>query len=268
MVSMRFPPIALIFGPFDPTGAGSLPADAVTLAQAGVHALSALTASLVCDSAGTEELHPVSPDFLNEQARCLLEDMPVKALKVGPLYSIESISVVAQIVSDYPKLPLVLQLSRQNYASLADELSEEEMQFATLELLLPLADLVVIQHAALTHWALDDDRLAPGTPQLFLKHGASHTLTVNAPLGTSERGYILHGKTGPHKQWAHPDLPSRLLDSDGLLASLITAEFAKEYSLEDAINNALQAMHRALQQTFQPGMGHLFFNRTLETTLL
>ena len=265
MVSMPYPPVALIFGPFDPTGAGSLPADAVTLSQAGVHALSALTASIVCDSAGTEDLHPVSPDFLNEQARCLLEDMPIKAIKVGPLYSIESISVVAQIVSDYPKLPLVLQLSRQNYASLADELSEEEMQLATLELLLPLADLVVIQHAALTHWSLDDDRASSGSTQLFLKHGAGHTLTVNAPISATERGYILHSKTAQQKQWSHPHLPNRLLDSDGLLASLITAELAKEFTLKTAISNALTTMRIKLQYTFQPGMGHLFFNHTAAT---
>jgi hydroxymethylpyrimidine/phosphomethylpyrimidine kinase len=38
----------------------------------------------------------------------ILEDMAVAAFKVGALGSIENISVIAEIVSDYPDVPLIL----------------------------------------------------------------------------------------------------------------------------------------------------------------
>src|SRR5688572_4959891 len=104
------PPIVLIFGPFDPSGASSLPADAVTCAALGCHPLSTLTAILVQDTAVTEEIHPVAPEQIDDQARCLLEDMNVQAIKVGPLYTPEAVSVLAQIAADYSHVPFVLHL--------------------------------------------------------------------------------------------------------------------------------------------------------------
>src|SRR3546814_12020377 len=77
----------------------------------GCHALSTLTAILVRDTAGTEEIQPISPELIDDQARCLLKDMTVHAIKVGPLYTTESVSVLAQIAADYSHVPLVLHLA-------------------------------------------------------------------------------------------------------------------------------------------------------------
>src|SRR3546814_5785365 len=81
-------PLILIFGPIDPSGADGLPADAVTCARLGCHGLAAATALTVQDTAGIEEIHPVPPELLEDQARCLLEDMPVQAIKVGDRKSV------------------------------------------------------------------------------------------------------------------------------------------------------------------------------------
>lgn len=91
------PPLVLVFGPLDPSGSDGLPADAVTCASLGCHGLAAVTALTVRDTAGIEEIHPVTPDLLDDQARCLLEDMSVQAIKVGGLYTAETASVAAQI---------------------------------------------------------------------------------------------------------------------------------------------------------------------------
>src|SRR3546814_10405059 len=89
---MPSPPLVLIFGPFDPSGSSNLPADAVTCALLGGHALSVLTGTHVQDTAGIEEIHSATFDLIDDQARCLLEDMAVGAMKAGPLYTIESVS--------------------------------------------------------------------------------------------------------------------------------------------------------------------------------
>src|SRR3546814_9674383 len=105
------PPLVLIFGPLDPSGSSSLPADAFTCDSLGCQPFSTLTATLIQDTAGIEDIQPLAPELIDDQARCLLEDMNVQAIKVGPLYTPETVSVLAQIAADYNHVPLVLHLA-------------------------------------------------------------------------------------------------------------------------------------------------------------
>ncbi|MCC5582498.1 bifunctional hydroxymethylpyrimidine kinase/phosphomethylpyrimidine kinase, partial [Microtetraspora sp. AC03309] len=141
------PPLVLVFGPLDPSGADGLPADAVTCARLGCHGLAAVTALTVQDTAGIEEIHPVSPDLLDDQARCLLEDMSVQAIKVGGLYTAETASVAAQVAADYSQVP----------ADAADEDDADDLLAAILELVLPQTDLLIVEHLRLAQWHADGD---------------------------------------------------------------------------------------------------------------
>jgi hydroxymethylpyrimidine/phosphomethylpyrimidine kinase len=49
-----------------------------------------------------------TPLVVAEQARMLLEDMPIAAIKVGAMASIEQVAAIAEIVSDYADVPLML----------------------------------------------------------------------------------------------------------------------------------------------------------------
>nr|WP_238925015.1 bifunctional hydroxymethylpyrimidine kinase/phosphomethylpyrimidine kinase [Achromobacter insuavis] len=149
----------MVFGPLDPSGADGLPADAVTCARLGCHGLAAVTALTVQDTAGIEEIHPVSPDLLDDQARCLLEDMSVQAIKVGGLYTAETASVAAQVAADYSQVPLVLHLGQraQVPADAADEDDADDLLAAILELVLPQTDLLIVEHLRLAQWHADGD---------------------------------------------------------------------------------------------------------------
>src|SRR5690606_38589066 len=127
-------PLVLIFGPFDPTGSSSLPADAVTCATLGCHPLSALTATRVQDTASTESIQPLGPELIDDQARSLLEDMNVQAILVGSLYTPETVSVLAQIAADYNHVPLVLHLTPTPDESLLEDVDTEALQMAILDL--------------------------------------------------------------------------------------------------------------------------------------
>ncbi|MET0208551.1 MAG: bifunctional hydroxymethylpyrimidine kinase/phosphomethylpyrimidine kinase, partial [Burkholderiaceae bacterium] len=90
----------ICLSPSDPTGGGGIQSDLLTGASMGCHVLSVLTGLTVQDSAGMEDSRPVNPDWIDDQARCLLEDMPVRAMKVGGLFTTEAVSVVAEISAD------------------------------------------------------------------------------------------------------------------------------------------------------------------------
>ncbi|RYE94804.1 MAG: hydroxymethylpyrimidine/phosphomethylpyrimidine kinase, partial [Oxalobacteraceae bacterium] len=99
-------PLILTFGVTDPVGALGLQADQAVFSAFGCHALTVSTGLLIADTARVDDLHEMDPDWVVDQARVLLEDMPVAAFKVGSIASIEQASVIAEIVSDYPDVPL------------------------------------------------------------------------------------------------------------------------------------------------------------------
>ena len=101
-------PLILSFGVADPVGATGIQADLATFAALGCHGLSVTTGVLIGDTARVEDIDEIDADWVSDQARVLLEDMPVAAFKVGALTTIEQVSAIAEIVSDYPGHTLIL----------------------------------------------------------------------------------------------------------------------------------------------------------------
>ena len=85
------PPQVLVFAASDPSAGAGIQADLLTLASLGCHALTAVTALTVQDTVGVQSVHPTTPEILEQQARTILEDMPVVAFKIGLLGSVENV---------------------------------------------------------------------------------------------------------------------------------------------------------------------------------
>ncbi|MCL2635682.1 MAG: hydroxymethylpyrimidine/phosphomethylpyrimidine kinase, partial [Betaproteobacteria bacterium] len=133
-------PQVLVFAASDPSAGAGVQADLLTLASLGCHPLTALTAVTVQDTVGVESVWPVAAELLERQARAVLEDMPVAAFKVGLLGSVENVLKVAEIVSDYPETPLVLDPVLAS--GRGDKLASEEIIAAIRAMLLPQTTLL------------------------------------------------------------------------------------------------------------------------------
>lgn len=260
------PPLALIFGPFDPSGSSNLPADAVTCALLGGHALGVLTGIHVQDTAGIEAIQPVAPDLIDDQARCLLEDMAVGAMKAGPLYTVESVSAVAQIVADYNPVPLVLHLGAlPDEEMLADGLDTEELVGAVCELLLPQADLVIADHNLITLWAEHgflNSRDSGSAAEILLEYQAKWALITGAPLRPGHRSYQLVGADNQTHHWPWAPPPERVTGADGPLGCAVALELARGQEIPLAVEAAIRQTAAMAEQSFQPGMGHRLINRS------
>src|SRR5947209_20562286 len=88
----EFPPIVLAFAASDPSGGAGIQADILTLASMGCHPLSVITAITVQDTLGVEGVQAIDADWVNDQARRLLEDMPVDAFKIGVFGRVENLA--------------------------------------------------------------------------------------------------------------------------------------------------------------------------------
>src|SRR5258708_1055922 len=148
-------PAVLTFAATDPTSGAGLQADLLALASMGCYPLSVVTALTVQDTAGVESFLAIDPDWVADQARCILEDMPVAAFKMGMLGSTEIVTVVAEVVSDYPDVPLVLD---PVFASgRGDEFANADMISAIRELLVPQSTVVTPNVHELRRLAGEDD---------------------------------------------------------------------------------------------------------------
>ncbi len=256
-------PVTLIFGPFDPTGSDGLPADAITCAALGGHAVCALTAVTIQDSAKSESVIPCSAEQIDDQARCVLEDIPVQAIKVGALSSVESASAVAQIAADYSQVPLVLHLGAQeiNTEDPAEEEEEvEDLVGAVLELLVPQAHIVVIEARRLPQWVTEDVLEASGHAQgaqAFLAIGAQWVLITGIQQRPGQFANVLTGPESETLSWACTASPERTRDAGGLIATALASLLARGFSVPKAAEQACAHAGQALLQSFQPGMGHL-----------
>jgi len=101
-------PAVLAIAASDPTGGAGLQADLLTLASLGCHPLSVVTGITVQDTHGVQSMHATEPALVEQQARHVLRDIPVAAFKLGVLGSAGNARIVAAILADYPRTPVVL----------------------------------------------------------------------------------------------------------------------------------------------------------------
>jgi hydroxymethylpyrimidine/phosphomethylpyrimidine kinase len=251
-------PLPLILGPFDPSGASNLPIDSVICARLGAHAGTVVTALHIQDTAGIESIQRLAPELIDDQARCLLEDMAIGALKIGPQYDPETIAVLAQIAADYSALPLVLHLSAPPAVPDLDDLDPEETVSALIELLAPQALLAVVDASLPETWAslgLLSSSKADDPIEALHDFGISHVLCTNASLSPDLTGLTLHSRGLPGRRWPWPAPRVRVGDSESLLATLITCLLAQGRDPVEAASHAITLATAMIERHFHPGMG-------------
>lgn len=258
------PPIVLTFAGSDPSGGAGLQADIMTLSSMGCHPLSVVTAITVQDSAGVEDVLAIDANWVSDQARALLEDMPVAAFKIGLLGSVENIAAIAEILSDYPQIPLILDpvLSTGR----GDELANEEMIVALSELLLPQTTILTPNSLEARRLAQDDD-IEDDDPDLaecarrLIDSGAEYVLVTGTHETTPKVTNTLYREGGTVRADSWERLPGSYHGSGCTLASAIAANLANGLDIEDAVRDAQEYTWQALANGFRPGMGQYLPDR-------
>lgn len=217
-----------------------------------------VTAILAQDTSGIQSVQRISPEFIDEQARCLLEDMAIGAIKIGPQYDPETIATLAQLAADYSTLPLVLHLTRPPDVPDLDDLDAEDTVGALLDLLVPQAHILVLNASQPEHWAsqgLLSETRADSPIQALLELGASHVLCCHFSPGTDGPGLSWHSQDQASQRWPLPTSPVRATDRESLLATLLTYHLAQGLTPEAAVQQAAGQAGHMLTHTFHPGMG-------------
>lgn len=251
------PPIVMTIAGSDPTGGAGLQADSLAIASLGCHPVSVVTAITIQDSVGVEDLMPLDPEWVVDQARWVLEDMPVAAFKIGLLGNADIVAAVAEVLADYPDVPLVLDPILAS--GRGDELANEDMLAAMCELIIPQSTIITpnsIEARRLVEKEDTEEDLSLETCAMrLLRTGCEYVLITGTHEHTPQVINTLYSKEGilQTDQWHR--LPSTYHGSGCTLASAIAAFLARGYDVSEAVFEAQEYTWQALHHAFRLGMG-------------
>jgi hydroxymethylpyrimidine/phosphomethylpyrimidine kinase len=251
-------PIVLTFAATDPTGGAGMQADILTIASMGCHPLSVVTAVTIQDTSGVDDVFPIEAEWVADQARAVLEDMPVAAFKIGLLGSVENIAAIAEVISDYPDVPLVFDPIIAS--GRGDELANEDMRDAMRELLLPQTTILTPNSIEARRLVQDEenDEDHPALEECamrIIQLGCEFVLVTGTHEHTPKVINTLYGGGGLVRVDNWPRLPGIYHGSGCTLASAIAALLANGLSMEEAVQEAQEYTWQSLQYGFRPGMG-------------
>jgi len=258
MASVPLPPIVLVFAGTDPTGGAGMQADLLTLSSMGCHALSVVTAITVQDTAGVEDVQAVEADWVSDQARLVLEDMPVAAFKIGLIGSIENVAAIAEVVSDYPDVPLILDPVLAS--GRGDELATEDMVAAMRELLIPQTTILTPNSREARRLAAEDGEDSEefdleACARKILSFGSEFVLITGTHENTPNVVNTLYGSEGVVRADSWERLPGSFHGSGCTLAAAIAATLANGLEIPEAVREAQEYTWQSLNAGFRPGMG-------------
>ena len=254
----EIPPIVLTFAASDPSAGAGMQADILTIASMGCHPLTVVTAITVQDMSGVDDVQSIDPELVMNQARTVLEDMPVAAFKIGLLGSVENIAVIAEIISDYPDIPLVFDPVLSS--GRGDELANEDMLDAMRELLLPQTTILT-PNSLEARRLIQDDENDEDNPDLsecakrIISLGCEYVLITGTHENTPKVLNSLYGERGIIRSDSWPRLSGIYHGSGCTLASAIAALLANGLTMEEAVREAQEYTWETLKYGFRPGMG-------------
>jgi len=263
-VQNQISPLVLTFGSSDPLGAIGIQADLGSFAAMGCHGLTVITAILVGDTTQITDIEAIDAEILVEQARTILEDVPVAAFKLGTIGSIENVSAIAEIVSDYPEVPLIF----DPFSSLVPDQGQdsEDIFLAASELIIPQTSLLIASAVEISRLAetwrepSTEDTLALDVQRL-IESGCEYVLVTGTSTSNAEIANSLYDQSGiiRHDTWNR--LNGSFLGAGATLSAAIAALVANGLDFPEAVLEAQEFTNAALAHAQRFGMGKLVPDR-------
>ncbi len=247
-------PVALTIAGSDSGGGAGIQADLKTFHAFGVFGTSAVTAITAQDTLGVHDVHPVPVSTVRRQIEVVTADLKPEGIKTGMLATAELVAAVADSIRELGLANYVL--DPVMVATSGDRLLDQDAESAVAELLLPLAAVVTPN--------LDEARLLAGrsiegeadmraVAEALVEGGAAAALVKGGHLEGDEVIDVLVDGEGT-RIWRRPKLETTSTHGTGCtLSAAIAAGLAHGRPLRQAVDDALDYAHRAIQEA--PGLG-------------
>lgn len=253
----------MVFNANDPSGAGGLAADIAAVASVGGHPVPIVTGAYARDSAEIFDHFAFDDETVAEQARAVLEDMAVQAIKVGFAGSPENLSTIAEIAADYAEVPVIAYMPDLSWWR--DDLIDQYHD-AFRELLLPQTSVLVGNHSTLWRWLLPDwnSQRAPSARDLAMaaaESGVPYLLVTGIPAADQHIDNVLASAQSTLGSSRFERFEATFIGAGDTLSATLAALVASGCDLGEATSEALTYLDGCLESGFRPGMGHVLPDR-------
>lgn len=241
---------------FDGSGGAGIQADLKTFSATGTYGMTVLTAIPVQNTCGVRNSYDIPLQCIKEQLEAIFDDIRPDSIKIGMLFSIEIIMLVAQFLEkNAADIPIVL--DPVMLAKSGDALLQVEAIETLKTKLIPLATIITpnLPEARILTPGNDDKRqlaeqlLALGSEAVLLKGGHEESPTSNDLFLSKETEEILSA----------PRVKSQNTHGTGCtLSAAIASYIAQGFSVLDACKKAKTYLYKAIvhSQHETIGKGH------------
>jgi len=249
----------MCFSGLDPTGGAGLQADIETLFSAGCHTLPVATAVTVQNTQNASSITPVEAGLIVQQARAVLEDIPVNCFKIGLTGDVATIEVIHTLLRDYPEIPVVLDPVMR--AGGGYRFGTEEVAGALRSLLVPLTTVLTPNIEEIMQLSPSADSVEACANEL-LETGCQHILLTGTHAATVD---VVNKFFSPHaglSLFTWPRLEHSYHGSGCTLAASLAGYLAHGLDLRDAIQQAQRFTWESLSHGTRIGFGQHIPNRS------
>ncbi|MFK7815891.1 MAG: hydroxymethylpyrimidine/phosphomethylpyrimidine kinase [Gammaproteobacteria bacterium] len=251
-------PVVLAFSGADPTGGAGIQADIETIASLGCHAASIITSVTAQDTTNVIDTTQINEHFIIQQARVILEDMKVAAIKIGLIESDTTAMAIHTLLTDYEDIPVVL--DPIIIAGGGKVLANEDVVDAINTLLVPLATIVTPNSDETRSLAPEGDTL-DACAMALLERGTHYVLITGTHEKSADVSNVLYGNHRKLDTRTWPRLPDQYHGSGCTLSSAIAANIARGQDIVSATHHAQEYTWKCLESARQLGMGQKIPNR-------
>ncbi len=242
-------PVMLSIAGHDPSGGAGIQADLESAAALGVQGLSLISCLTVQDSGNVRRLQPVDSDLIGEQLDCLIEDIPIDALKLGLLGSQETLELIAQRITDghlpHPVVDPVLA------AGGGLSLTGERLIEALRQRLLPLTRLLTPNLPEAQQ--LSGQQSLADAAAALCQSGCQQVLITGGHNDEASLINRLYDANGLVQEWNWPRLPGRYHGTGCTLSSAIAALLGKGIEPITALQQAQEFTWQSLAEARRIG---------------
>jgi hydroxymethylpyrimidine/phosphomethylpyrimidine kinase len=245
----------------DSGGGAGIQADLKTISAIGCYGMSVITALTAQNTQGVIGIHAVPPAFAAQQIQAVLTDMGADAVKIGMLFSVQLIEVVARELKKYGVQRIVL--DPVMVAQSGDKLLQDDAIEALKAHLMPLADVVtpnIPEAAVLTGRQLKRWKDIEGAAEILAKNGSRSILIKGGHHEENKSTDLLY--LAEEKRFVRLDadrIATRNNHGTGCtLSSAIASYMAKGNDIEAAVRQAKAFMNHAIKAGagYKIGQGH------------
>lgn len=251
-------PVVLVFAGSDPTGGAGVPADIETLVSMGCHTAPVITAVTAQDTVGVKQYTAVETELVIAQARAILEDMPVAAIKTGIFGNKQNLVAAASILDDYRHIPVIVDPVQAS--GRGDALTEDLLKDPIRSLLVPRATLITPNSLEVRELAPNADTLEACAQEL-MSLGCQFVLITGTHENTAHVINRLYGNMRLLETFECERLAHDYHGSGCTVASACSAGLAHGLDPANAVAKALEYTWNSLKHGRRLGMGQYLPDR-------